>query len=350
MVTTLGNNIINAYTGGVQVKEIYSFGVKVWPVTPTPQPVQNNEIWYASTDEQIVTPYSIPSGYTVVSNTYTPGVGGYIVFDKDLTSIDTMMFYGKSTLMSIVLPSTVQSINSGAFMNCISLDAVYLPASLSSMFGNSFMNTPLSTIVVDSDNQTFDSRNNCNGVMNSSDNTLELAGLQTVIPQETTKIGNLAYAGRIGLTSITLPSNVTEVDVQAFYNCNSLVTVSMPGVRTIRAYAFAGCTSLTSVSMPHVLYIGYPYNTEGAFQNCTGLETVTIPAITQSIYYNAFKGCTNLSEVIMEGNTPPDMPSSSGAFDNCSPNLLIKVPASSLNAYKIAQGWSDYASQIVAQS
>ena len=69
MVKTFGNDIIDAYTGGVQVIEIYSNGVKVWPVS-TPGPA-NNEIWYTSSDGNVITPDSRSSfGASIVSNTY----------------------------------------------------------------------------------------------------------------------------------------------------------------------------------------------------------------------------------------------------------------------------------------
>lgn len=377
MVNTFGNNIINAYTGGVQVKYIYSNGVQVWPVSgptppgPTPTPA-NNEIFYTSTDETVVLPNSsgIPSGLNIVSNIYTPGVGGVITFGGDLGATWNGMFMNAYKLRTIVLPESVtiikmhsfngcdnlESLNipqgvteiqNYAFDGCLNLQSLTIPASTVTIEEDAFLRTSLQSLSVDSGNQVYDSRNNCNAIIETSTNTLFVGCNNTVIPSSVSKIGHEAFFGRT-MSSITVPSSVTEIGVQAFSYCYGLTQISLPGVTLINSGAFGNCNNLVSVSVPNLLYLGYPLTNAGVFENCTSLTSITLPSYIQLIYTRAFKGCVNLSEVIINATTPPQLRSE--AFDNTSPNLLIKVPAASLNAYQIATGWSDYASQIVAQS
>ena len=371
MVNTFGNNIINAYTGGVQVKYIYSNGVQVWPTSVPPTPA-NNEIFYTSTDETVVIPNmsDIPSGLNIVSNTYTPGVGGVITFDSDLGSTWYGMFMNAYKLRTIVLPESVTNISMYSFAECENLESINIPqgvteiqhyafrhchnlqsltipASTVTIAEEAFLWTSLQSLSVDSGNQVYDSRNNCNAIIETSTNKLLVGCNNTVIPSSVDKIGDRAFFGRT-MSSITVPSTVTDIDVQAFCDCDGLTQISLPGVTIIYSYAFGNCNNLVSVSVPNLRYLGYPQNNSGVFQNCTSLTSITLPSSIRLIYCDAFKGCVNLSEVIINATTPPQL--HSGAFDNTSPNLLIKVPAASLNAYKTATGWSDYASQIVTQS
>ena len=367
MIKTFGSNIVSAFTGGVPVKAIYAYGEKVWP-TSTPSP-SNNEIFYTSTDGQVVTPSTtkIPSGLNIVSNTYTPGVGGLIVFDDDISSVWMYMFSNKQTLRTVVLPDSITIIKEQAFNQCENLISVNIPngvntiereafrkcgihnitipASTTSLDESAFKWTPLETISVDSGNQVYDSRNNCNAVIDTSTNTLVIGASNTIIPSSVVKIGYCAFFGRTNLTSISIPSSVTEIQEQGFY-CSGLTQISLPGVTILRSGAFAGCTNLVDVSVPALLYLGYPYNSMGVFEDCTSLVSITLPSRLQLIYNMAFNGCTNLSEVIINATTPPQL--GYNAFDNTSPSLLIKVPSGSLQAYKVASEWSNYESQIVA--
>ena len=107
------------------------------------------------------------------------------------------------------------------------------------------------TIVVDKDNPYYDSRDNCNAVIDSQTNELIIGCQRTVIPARITGIGIYAFYGQSGLKSITIPDDVSYISDYAFTDCYNLVDVKMTlGIRNIGTMAFAGCVSLMDVWLP----------------------------------------------------------------------------------------------------
>ena len=122
----------------------------------------------------------------------------------------------------------------------------------------------LTTIVVDEDNPYYDSRDNCNAVIDSQTNELIIGCQRTVIPAGITGIGVYAFYGRSGLKSITIPYSISYISECAFEDCYNLVDVKMTsGIRHIGARAFAGCVSLMDVWVPE----GITEVQEGAFES-----------------------------------------------------------------------------------
>ncbi len=154
-----------------------------------------------------------------------------------------------------------------------------------------------------------------------------------------TSIGSGAFVFCSGLTSATIPNSVTSIGSSAFEGCSGLTSLTIGNsVTNIREDAFSGCSGLTSVTIPNVTSIG-----ASAFYKCTGLTSVTIPNSVTSIGNEAFRGCTGLTSVTIEAETPPTLGSS--AFDGTN-NCPIYVPCGTLDAYKNAARWSNYASRI----
>ena len=115
------------------------------------------------------------------------------------------------------------------------------------------------------------------------------SGLTSVtIPKSVTSIGGNAFQNCSSLTSITIPEGVTSIGISAFYGCSGLTSITIPeSVTTIGNYAFRGCSGLTSITIPEgVKSIGYY-----AFAYCSGLTSVTIPKSVTSIGDEAFSGC-----------------------------------------------------------
>lgn len=106
----------------------------------------------------------------------------------------------------------------------------------------------LTFIKVEDGNEKFDSRNNCNAIIETATNTLCIGCKNTVIPNSVTSIGSEAFYGCTSLTSITIPNNVISVDRWAFQNCSSLTAVNIgSSISSISDEAFADCLGLYDV-------------------------------------------------------------------------------------------------------
>ena len=127
-----------------------------------------------------------------------------------------------------------------------------------------------------------------------------------------TSIGDGAFRGCSGLTSVTIPSSVTSIGEWAFYDCSGLTSVTIPSsVTSIGEWAFYDCDGLTSVTIPSsVTSIG-----GWAFSGCSGLTSVTIPASVTSIGVWAFGGCSGLASVMIPSSVTSV---GEGAFNSCS--------------------------------
>ena len=112
------------------------------------------------------------------------------------------------------------------------------------------------------------------------------------IPDSVTSIGGYAFGYCSSLTSVTIPNSVTSIGNYAFEDCSSLTSVTIGNsVTSIGEHAFSGCSSLTSVTIGNsVTSIG-----KFAFCICRSLTSVTIPNSVTSIGSNAFRGCSSLT-------------------------------------------------------
>ena len=161
----------------------------------------------------------------------------------------------------------------------------------------------------------------------------------------TTSIERNAFKGFSGLQYISnFGANLVSIDNTAFSGDTSLERVTFGcKLQTIGNGAFYGCTSLSSITF---CYSDCALTTirGSAFYGCTSLTSVTIPRTVTSLGRTIFSNCSNLTRIYMTSSTPPSL--GSYAFDNVSPNFRIIVPQGSLNAYKTASGWSEYANII----
>ncbi len=256
--------------------------------------LESRKIYYTSTNGNVVTPYNSGTSYfgaNIVSNTYENGQG-VITFDGNVTEIGNRTFYDCSSLASITIPDSVTSIGYDAFEHCSSLASVTIGNGVTSI--------------------GFEAFYQCSS----------LASI--IIPEGVTEIGFMSFAGCLKLTSITIPNSVTSIGNHAFYDCSSLVSITIP----------EGVTE-----------IGY-----SAFYKCSSLASITIPDSVTSIGESAFSSCSSLAEVYCKPTTPPtavpSYNSTFNAFDNNASGRKIYVPEESVEAYKTAQYWSEYADAI----
>ena len=254
-----------------------------------------------------------------------------VTLSENISSIEDHTFYDCNSLTSITIPNNVTyvgnyafgychnlsavtfgdnvtTIDNYAFTACSSLSSVTIPASVSYIGYSTFVScNSLNSIVVESGNTTYDSRNNCNAIIETASNTLITGCQSTMIPETVTTIGEQAFYDCDGLTTIAIPNSVTSIEYYAFADCDNLSSVDLgDGITTINGSAFEYCYAMTSV---------------------------TIPASVTEIGSWAFYNCPT---IVMEGTTPPTI--SSYTFKS---EAAIFVPCTALDTYLATSVWQD---------
>ena len=251
-----------------------------------------------------------------------------ITLPENVTSIGQAAFRDCISLPSITLPEGVYSINYTAFYTCRSLTSIHIPASVQALGTNPFMYcSALESITVDENNPTYDSRDNCNAIIKTSNNQLLVGCKNTVIPNGVTTIGQCAFSGS-GLTEVTLPNTVTIISFSAFSGCTDLTSAILPsGLISLGQTAFSGCSALQSISLPD----GLTSINNNTFSACYSLTSVNIPSGVTSIGNNAFWNCTGLASITVEAATPPTV--GTNAFQNVTTTIPVYVPCDAIGAY-----------------
>ena len=323
-----------------------------------------------------------------------------IAIPASVTSIGNGAFYGCSSLETISVadgntvydsrPDNVTSIGDMAFSGCSGLTSIEIPASVTSIEDGAFYGcTGLETISVADGNTVYDSRNNCNAIIEKETNTLIQGCKTTIIPASVTSIYDDAFKGCTGLTDVTIPASVTSIGERAFFLCAGLesVIIYAPSLEYYGSYAFDNNASGRKIYVPSSSvdaykagwsqYAGnivgfdacgtnvyYVYDSSAKtlhifgtgnmadyddtnmpwYSYCENIAKVVIEGGVTSIDTNAFKGCSSLNTVVMKDVTPLTL--AAGAFDNCTALHAIYVPAAAVETYKDATGWSAYAGKI----
>ncbi len=223
-----------------------------------------------------------------------------VVLPEAVTSIKRHAFRYCVYMTSIRLPENLESIGQQAFWQCERLTSIRIPAKVNSIdhyvFGYC---KQLTDVSVDPANETFDSRDSCNGIIETATNTLYQAFLSTQIPKSVTSIGRLSYSYYNGITSMQIPSNVTRIENAAFYNCKELAKVELPAsVTYIGSQAFYPCDSLVEVKVAMTAPVSIRENTFPSRANATlyvpaGCKT----AFESAQYWKDFKQIVEMGDV-----------------------------------------------------
>ena len=273
---------------------------------------------------------------------------------NSIEKIGSLAFQDCKGLTNISIPGSVSVIDHSAFFGCSGLTAIEIPSSVTRIENEAFAEcSGLTSITVASGNSTYDSRENCNAIIETKTNTLIAACKNTFIPNSVTAIGEAAFRGCCGLTDITIPNAITTIENDAFRDCTGLTNISIPGSVSIIDYsAFFGCSGLTAIEIPSSV----TRIENEAFAECSGLTSITvasgnstydsrencnaiietktntliaackntfIPNSVTAIGEAAFRGCTELTDI--------DIPNSvskigKSAFRYCAGLTSITVP------------------------
>ena len=183
-----------------------------------------------------------------------------------------------SGLTSITIPNSVTSIGSSAFYGCTSLTSITIPNSVTSIVSPIFTNcSSLTSISVGNGNTVYDSRNNCNAIIETQTNTLVQGWTTTTIPNSVTSIGDYAFYYCSGLTTVTIPNGVTTIGQSAFSGCSGLTRIIIPqSVTSIGNYAFSGCDNLNRIKAEMEMTTSIVRINSNTFPNTSSYHNSTI--------------------------------------------------------------------------
>ena len=267
---------------------------------------------------------------TFSGNVTSIGDGGFsdcerltnVILPESVTDIGARAFCWCERLTSITMPGVI-SIGADAFCWCESLTDVALPKSVSSIAGNVFTYCyNLERISVDKENENYISADgvlfdkNCTTLI-----TYPTAKKNAVynIPKSVTTIVSGAFWDCDSLTSVTIPDGVTSIGDYAFFGCSVLASVNIPkGVTSIGEATFLGC-NLTRLTIPEgVTQIG-----DKAFRDCGRLTSVVIPGSVASIGQRAFSDCYNFTNIVISNGVKNI---GECAFENCRKLIKLWLP------------------------
>ncbi len=261
-----------------------------------------------------------------------------VTLSNSITSLGNGCFWACSALTSITLPETLTTLGDKCFDGCEGLISITVPKSLVNLGDDCFNYVGVESIQVAKDNPVYDSRENCNAIIETKTNRLIQGCANTVIHKSVTEIGKYAFSG-CGLTSINIPESVKKISEGAFAGCTVLTSVTIPdSVTVIGEGAFCGCWKLTNVNIPNSVR----EIREWAFSGCKAMTSITIPNSVTWIGDWAFSGCENLKEIILYQTDPSKIKVSerSGLYKT---QATLYVPKEGVAAFQKDPFWSEFA-------
>lgn len=265
--------------------------------------------------------YSVKNSATIICNrAFEDTCLTSVAIPEGTEIIGDSCFRNCQMLTSIILPNSLKKIGECCFGQCTKLTSLFVPKNVEKIGYDVFAwCNNLHSVVVDDNNPYYDTRDNCNAIIESVNNTLYAACSSSVIPKSVIKIGNYSFNYCEEISSITIPGNVAEIGYRAFCGCKKLKeVVFQEGVQEIGHYAFMDVASLKAITLPSSLRtIG-----DGAFERCY-IETIFIPEGVEMIWGNPFKGNNPKHISVSEGNRYYDSRNNCNAIIQSQSNVLI---------------------------
>ena len=333
------------------------------------------EITYTTTDGQIVTPYSgeengfrtIESlfGANILYNTYEGGVGK-MVFNGVVVIIGEASFMNCSTLKSFNVPSSVVAIGADAFEGCTNLEQITLPEGLQKIYQEAFhFCDSLKSLTLPSTLTHIAAAAFFNCGLEKVYGPFSTADNESVVIND-----KLVWVSRWKTGDYVIPDGVKELSYRCIGYPENVITVTIPeSVKTLNDSPFIGVYNISAfygkyatANNREVIHDGHLYGVaaygltdysvpEGVktiayrMLRACKFKSVTLPASLQAVAGKLFENCNNMETLYCKATTPPTL--GIEAFLGCSKLATIYVPAASVNAYKSADGWKDYATKIL---
>ena len=275
-----------------------------------------------------------------------------VTFDSsgslDVETIEDYAFKDCSSLKTITIPKDVSEMGSYVFWNCTSLESIKISANVSKIGSRMFRGCPnLKSIVVEEGNKKYDSRENCNAIVETATNTLVCGTENSTIPSTITAIGSSAFA-ETGLKNCVIPEGVTSISSTSFNYCGKLSTISVSDKNTTYD-SRNNCNAIIQTATNQILRgtsntiipntatsIG-----DNAFNDINSLTSIVIPESVTSIGLYAFRFCNSLAEVVCKAKVAPQLKSEAFSNDILSKATLY-VPEESVESYKTDGEWKKF--------
>ena len=248
---------------------------------------------------------------------------GEYVIPEGVIRVESNAFADCIDLISIKLPESLQSIGVRGFKDC-PLKQIHIPANVTSIEQFAFRGCgkTIESITVDDDNRVYDSREDCNAIIETQTNALIQGCYNSKIPDSVEIIRFAAFENCKQLKDIHLPQCLTTIERCAFENCNGLISVTIPGsVTTIEHAAFSQCQHLVSVEIQE----GVTTLESDAFSSCVELQRVVLPNSLRSIGNEAFRSCYLLEDITIPAGV---VSIGNEAFALCSHIISFDIPQS----------------------
>lgn len=306
----------------------------------------------------------IPEGSTSISNYESAFTGcnslTSIVIPEGVTRIEDYAFSGCSGITSVTIPNSVINIGYNAFYGCTNLSSITIGKNVESIgygdysgafYGCNIKEIHFTGTLSEWINRTWEI---WKGWYDFYDYKLYIGDvLQTeiTVPEDVTRISDIAFRGCTSLTTLTISSNVTEIGDESFGNC-----INLTAFNVVEDHPIFSAEDGVLYNKDKIALIKYPQGKKGeftipnsviyirkyAFRDCNGLTALTIPSSVTNIGEYAFTDCSGLTSIICEAVTPPTLDSYYSIFSNVDKSIPLYVPAQSIEAYKAANGWKEF--------